>query len=101
MSNLKLLDPIGYLDFLKLMSHARLVLTDSGGIQEESTILKVPCITLRENTERPATVECGANTVVGRKPERILEAYRAVLENPGREIRTPPLWDGIASEGIG
>jgi len=100
MSNLKLLDPTGYLDFLKLMSHARLILTDSGGIQEEATILKVPCITLRENTERPVTVECGANTIAGRNPERILKAYRAVMENPAREIRTPPLWDGIASERI-
>lgn len=73
---LLLLNPLGYLDFLKLMTHARLVLTDSGGIQEETTILKVPCLTLQENTERPITVEMGSNRLVGSDPLRILEAYR-------------------------
>ena len=77
---LRLIEPAGYLDFLKLMSHARLVLTDSGGIQEETTILRVPCLTLRENTERPITVELGTNQLVGNDPERILAAYRKVMK---------------------
>jgi UDP-N-acetylglucosamine 2-epimerase (non-hydrolysing) len=100
MTGLRLMDPLGYLDFLKLMSEARLVLTDSGGIQEECTILKVPCLTLRENTERPSTVEAGANQVVGRDPARILAGYKAIVSGPRSEIRTPPLWDGHAAERI-
>jgi UDP-N-acetylglucosamine 2-epimerase (non-hydrolysing) len=100
MKNLRMTEPLGYLDFLKLMSEARIVLTDSGGIQEETTILKVPCLTLRENTERPVTVECGGNTVVGRNPETILAAYRSVLGNGPRDIKTPPLWDGQAARRI-
>lgn len=100
MAGLRLMDPLGYLDFLRLMSDARLVLTDSGGIQEETTILKVPCLTLRENTERPVTVECGANQVVGRDPARILAGYRTIVSGARSEIRTPPLWDGHAAERI-
>jgi UDP-N-acetylglucosamine 2-epimerase (non-hydrolysing) len=97
---LKLVDPIGYLDFLKLMAHARVVLTDSGGIQEETTILGVPCLTLRENTERPVTAEIGTNRIVGQQPDRILAAYREVMANGGAAGRTPPLWDGRAAERI-
>lgn len=93
-------DPLGYLDFLNLMSNARLVLTDSGGIQEECTILRVPCITLRENTERPVTVECGANIVAGRNPDRILAAYREALTIVPESIRPPPFWDGRAAHRI-
>jgi len=100
MKNLRLLDPIGYLDFLKLMSSSKLVLTDSGGIQEETTILKVPCLTLRENTERPITVDVGSNQIVGTDPQRILEAYRRTMDGRGRPPRTPPLWDGHAAERI-
>jgi UDP-N-acetylglucosamine 2-epimerase (non-hydrolysing) len=97
---LRLVDPLGYLDFLKLMAHARVVLTDSGGIQEETTILGVPCLTLRENTERPVTVEVGTNRLVGQQPERILAAYREVMAGRGAPGRTPPLWDGGASARI-
>ena len=97
---LQMIDPAGYLDFLKLMSSARLVLTDSGGIQEETTILQVPCLTLRENTERPVTVEIGTNQLVGRDPERILAAYRKVLEGGGPPGRLPPGWDGRAAGRI-
>ena len=97
---LRLVDPLGYLDFLKLMAHARVVLTDSGGIQEETTILGVPCLTLRENTERPVTVEVGTNRLVGQQPERILAAYRDVMAGRGTPGRTPPLWDGSASARI-
>jgi len=100
MANLRLIDPAGYLDFLKLMSDAKLVLTDSGGIQEETTILKVPCLTLRENTERPVTAELGSNTVVGTDPKKIIAAYRDAVEGRSREPKTPPLWDGHAAERI-
>jgi len=94
--------PLGYLDFLRLMSEARLVLTDSGGIQEETTILQVPCLTLRANTERPATMEQGSNRLIGTRPAAILEAARAILANRGtlREPRIPDLWDGQASKRI-
>jgi UDP-N-acetylglucosamine 2-epimerase (non-hydrolysing) len=100
MGGLRLLDPVGYLDFLKLMGSARLVLTDSGGIQEETTILEVPCLTLRENTERPVTTEIGSSRLVGTDTERILTAYRAVCEGQWRTPRVPPLWDGRAAERI-
>ena len=85
--DLRLVDPVGYLDFLKLMTHARVVLTDSGGIQEETTILGVPCLTLRENTERPITVEQGTNQIVGSDPERIAGLYEQVLGASTGELR--------------
>ncbi len=97
---LKILDPIGYLDFIRLMMHARLVLTDSGGIQEETTVLGVPCLTIRENTERPITVEIGTNRLVGVSPGKILEEARAVLAGRTNAGRIPELWDGKASERI-
>ena len=100
MSNLQLIDPAGYLDFLKLMSSARLVLSDSGGIQEETTILKVPCLTLRENTERPSTVDSGCNRIVGTDPDKILGAYREVTTGDGPDVKIPPLWDGGAAVRI-
>jgi len=100
MGNLRLLDPIGYLDFLKLMASAKVVLTDSGGIQEETTILKVPCITLRENTERPITVEVGSNCIVGTDPQRILTAYRHTLNGRRQECQIPEMWDGQAAQRI-
>ncbi|HPD13573.1 MAG TPA: UDP-N-acetylglucosamine 2-epimerase (non-hydrolyzing) [Planctomycetota bacterium] len=92
--------PLGYLDFLKLMSNARLVLTDSGGIQEETTILGVPCLTLRDNTERPATIEHGTNVLVGRDPARIIAESRRALARPPGPPAAPPLWDGRAAERI-
>ena len=95
-----LLPPLGYLELLGLMAQARLVLTDSGGLQEETTALGVPCITLRENTERPITVERGTNTVVGSHPERILAAVDSVLRDGGKRGRVPDLWDGRAAERI-
>jgi len=100
MPGLRLLDPIGYLDFLKLMSSAKIVLTDSGGIQEETTILCVPCLTLRENTERPITVEIGSNHIVGTDPVKIVEAYGQVLNGRKHGSQIPPLWDGHAAEHI-
>jgi len=100
LGGLRILEPVGYLDFLKLMSGARLVLTDSGGIQEETTILRVPCITLRESTERPVTVEVGSNQVVGRDPQRILAAYRGVMSGEKVGGGIPPLWDGRSAARI-
>ncbi len=97
---LRLIEPAGYLDFLKLMASARLVLTDSGGIQEETTILGVPCLTLRDNTERPVTVELGTNQLVGRDPQRILAAYRKLQAGAGPPGRMPPGWDGRAAGRI-
>jgi UDP-N-acetylglucosamine 2-epimerase (non-hydrolysing) len=91
------LDPLGYLDFLCVSQNATLVLTDSGGVQEETTVLGVPCLTLRENTERPVTVEHGTNQVVGVNPDRILAAARSVLESPRGQYPSPPLWDGKAA----
>jgi UDP-N-acetylglucosamine 2-epimerase (non-hydrolysing) len=98
--NLHMLEPIGYLDFLRLQANARIVLTDSGGIQEETTILKVPCITLRENTERPVTVTIGSNQVAGTDTEKIVTAYKNAISGNYREPQTPPLWDGQAAERI-
>jgi len=100
LKNLHLLDPIGYLDFLKLTSSAKLVLTDSGGIQEETTILKVPCLTLRENTERPVTIECGCNHLVGTDTQKIISTYRQVVSEGKKACSVPPLWDGKAAERI-
>ena len=100
LQNIHLMDPIGYLDFLKLNSCAKVVLTDSGGIQEETTVLKVPCITLRENTERPITAEIGSNQIAGTDPQRILAAYRNATSGNWREPQIPPLWDGKAAQRI-
>ena len=101
MKNLRLIDPLGYLDFLSLYSSARLVLTDSGGIQEETTVLGIPCLTLRENTERPITVELGTNVVVGTDTARIIAAATAAMNGSAKPTaRQPPLWDGHASERI-
>ena len=94
------LDPLGYLDFLSLNDCARIVLTDSGGVQEETTVLGVPCLTLRENTERPATVEHGTNQVVGVNPERILPPVEAILQKPAPPSKRPPLWDGKTASRI-
>jgi UDP-N-acetylglucosamine 2-epimerase (non-hydrolysing) len=94
------LDPLGYLDFLLLNDHARIVFTDSGGVQEETTVLGVPCLTLRESTERPATVLHGTNQVVGIEPDHILAAARSILQKPAPAYKCPPLWDGKAAPRI-
>src|SRR5690348_3034407 len=95
------LDPLGYLDFLALMRHASLVITDSGGIQEETTFLKVPCITVRPNTERPVTVELGTNRLVERGSSTIIRAVKGILGGGSRaQVTAPPLWDGRAAERI-
>lgn len=99
-SGLKLTDPVGYLDMLALNRSARMILTDSGGLQEEATVLGVPCITLRQNTERPVTVEAGCNRVVGNRPDAIRSAVWSVLNGNGNKIRIPELWDGKAAVRI-
>ena len=93
-------EPLGYLDFLKLMSETRFVLTDSGGIQEETTVLGIPCLTLRENTERPVTVTQGSNLVIGSKAEPIFAESMKILNGNAPKSRRPDLWDGKAAERI-
>jgi UDP-N-acetylglucosamine 2-epimerase (non-hydrolysing) len=99
-SSLITIPPQGYLEMLGLMKDARVVLTDSGGIQEETTALGVPCITLRENTERPITVSQGTNTIVGTDVDRITACYEDILATGGKSGRVPELWDGKAAERI-
>ena len=100
LAGLKLTDPLGYLDFLKLTSNAAVVLTDSGGLQEEATILQVPCLTLRGGTERPVTVERGRNLVVGVETERIVAGYRELRIMSSEWPAPPDLWDGHAADRI-
>jgi len=98
--SLVLLEPQPYLDMVCLMSQAKLVLTDSGGIQEETTVLGVPCLTLRENTERPVTLDEGTNTLVGTSPQAIIRETEHILQTGGKQGRCPELWDGSAAERI-
>jgi UDP-N-acetylglucosamine 2-epimerase (non-hydrolysing) len=91
---------MSYLDFVALTSRARLVLTDSGGVQEESTVLGVPCLTLRETTERPVTVSHGTNRVIGTGPARIVDEVFTALSRPPLSSSPPPLWDGKAAERV-
>lgn len=98
--NLILTEPLGYLDFLQLYSNSRLVLTDSGGVQEETTALGIPCLTLRQNTERPITVTQGSNRIVGNNPEVIKREAWNALDNPPTARRVPDLWDGQAARRI-
>lgn len=98
--DLLVVEPLGYLDFLGLAAEAKLILTDSGGLQEEATILQVPCLTLRENTERPITVSEGTNTIVGTDPQRIVAESLAAIDHGGKTGRIPKLWDGKAGDRI-
>ena len=100
LEGLQLIPPIGYLDFLCLMTHAKVVLTDSGGIQEETTILQTPCLTLRDNTERPVTVEQGTNRLAGTDPATIFELALETLHRPLGWGKVPELWDGKAASRI-
>jgi UDP-N-acetylglucosamine 2-epimerase (non-hydrolysing) len=94
------LPPLGYMEMLGLMSKAVVVMTDSGGVQEETTALGIPCLTLRDNTERPITVDSGTNTLVGNDPERILRAFDDIMRTGGKRGRVPELWDGRAAQRI-
>ena len=100
LDRLLLLEPLGYVEFMSLVSGSAGVLTDSGGIQEETTFLAVPCFTLRPNTERPVTVSMGTNTILGVEPTRIGDVPRLLAEVKGKEARIPPLWDGKAAARI-
>jgi UDP-N-acetylglucosamine 2-epimerase (non-hydrolysing) len=97
---LRLVEPLGYLEFLGLIERSQAVLTDSGGVQEETTVLGVPCLTLRPNTERPATVTDGTNRIVGTSAARIVEAWESIKASPPLAGRRPKLWDGRAAERI-
>jgi UDP-N-acetylglucosamine 2-epimerase (non-hydrolysing) len=101
-SDIRLIEPLGYLDFMRLYSGARLVLTDSGGLQEETTVLGIPCLTLRENTERPVTIELGTNRLVGTSSEAIRDAAYTILDSDSdrQNANIPPLWDGKAAGRI-
>ena len=99
MRGLRMTDPLGHLDFLKLIGDARIVLTDSGGVQEETTVLGVPCVTLRENTERPVTVEMGTNRLAGTATDGIVQTFREWMGSP-LSNSVPPLWDGKSAERV-
>jgi UDP-N-acetylglucosamine 2-epimerase (non-hydrolysing) len=99
-NRLALIEPLGYLDFLGLMQAARMVLTDSGGVQEETTFLGIPCLTARPNTERPITIQMGTNRLVPTRCEDLVAAIAGRLDEPQVERRIPPLWDGLAARRI-
>ena len=99
-NNIYLADPFGYLDFLNLMAHAKVVMTDSGGIQEETTVLDIPCITLRDTTERPITLTEGTNVLVHNDPDRMKEEFAKVLEGASKRGTCPDIWDGHTAERI-
>jgi len=100
MPALRLAEPLPYLDFVNLMANAQCVMTDSGGIQEETTALRIPCVTLRTNTERPITVTRGTNRVVGTSPDAIYESWRAIADGKWQVGELPELWDGKAAARI-
>ena len=99
-NNIILTDPLGYLDFLSLINDSSFVITDSGGIQEETTFLRVPCVTLRENTERPVTVSVGSNYLIGTDPSKICSTVEIILADGGKMAEIPELWDGRAGDRI-
>ncbi|MBL7075178.1 UDP-N-acetylglucosamine 2-epimerase (non-hydrolyzing) [candidate division KSB1 bacterium] len=98
--NLKITDPLGYLDFIKLEANSRFVMTDSGGMQEETTVMGIPCLTLRKNTERPVTIRVGTNTLVGVNREDIVREARKILSGRGKKGKVPEFWEGRAAERI-
>jgi len=100
LKKVSLIEPLGYIDFNKLVKHARFALTDSGGIQEETTVLQVPCLTMRENTERPVTITEGTNILVGRSYRKIVRYTHQVLAGKFKQGKTPKLWDGKAAQRI-
>jgi len=100
LNNLILIGPLGYIDFMKLVKESQFVLTDSGGIQEETTVLKVPCLTMRKNTERPATIEQGTNILVGRNQSKIVKEVNKILNNRSKKGGIPKYWDGKTAQRI-
>lgn len=99
-SNLHIVDPLGYLEFNFLVQHAKAVVTDSGGITEETTVMGVPCLTLRDNTERPETISIGTNELVGTHPKNIQRALEKLFSGTWKKGGIPDLWDGKAAERI-
>ncbi len=99
-NNIKIIDPLGYKDFIKLWSNSKFIITDSGGIQEETTALKIPCLTIRDNTERPITISLGSNTLVGSDKNKILNTVDQILKNQYKKSFIPKFWDGMASKRI-
>ena len=99
-NGIRVIDPLGYVDMIAFTKHARLVLTDSGGVQEETTVLGIPCITLRDQTERPVTVTVGTSEIVGRDAERILDAARRAMRGEWKQGGIPEFWDGRTAERI-
>ena len=100
LKTLLIIDPLGYIDFIRLVKESKFVLTDSGGIQEETTVLKVPCLTMRKNTERPVTIEKGTNVLLARNKHRILRTINRILQGKHKNGRTPKLWDGETAKRI-
>jgi UDP-N-acetylglucosamine 2-epimerase (non-hydrolysing) len=100
LQNVKIVDPVGYLDFINIMANAKLILTDSGGIQEETSYLGIPCITMRDNTERPITVEVGSNYLIGLNVQEVIKTGNEILSGIMKSHRIPDLWDGKAAERI-
>jgi UDP-N-acetylglucosamine 2-epimerase (non-hydrolysing) len=100
LDNLLMIDPVGYIDFIKLVKESKFVLTDSGGIQEETTVLKVPCLTMRENTERPVTVKEGTNILAGRNKTKIVNAVNKILQGKWKKSKVPEFWDGKTAQRI-
>ncbi len=98
--NIRIIEPLGYIEFLRLQSDAKFILTDSGGIQEETTYLHIPCVTLRYNTERPVTVDVGSNVLTGPEPEKILAAVDQIFNSTFKAGQIPPLWDGATAGRI-
>jgi UDP-N-acetylglucosamine 2-epimerase (non-hydrolysing) len=99
-TNIRAVDPMGYLEFIGLVARSRMVITDSGGLQEETTVLGVPCVTMRPNTERPITCDIGTNILVDGDPENIVEVAKAFIEGRGRKGRIPEKWDGKSATRI-
>jgi len=99
-ANMYVVEPLGYFEFLSLITDAALVLTDSGGVQEETTVLGVPCATIRDNTERPCTVESGTNELIPLDPEKIVDAARRAVSGSWKKGTLPELWDGKAAERV-
>jgi UDP-N-acetylglucosamine 2-epimerase (non-hydrolysing) len=99
-NNFSIIDPLGYLDFVMLMSKSRFILTDSGGIQEESTVLNIPCLTMRNNTERPVTIEIGSNKLIGTNKKRIIDESLRIISGKRKNGKIPEFWDGKAAKRI-
>jgi UDP-N-acetylglucosamine 2-epimerase (non-hydrolysing) len=100
LNNLLTIEPLGYIDFIKLVKESKFVVTDSGGIQEETTILRIPCLTMRDNTERPVTLKEGTNYLVGRNKKKIMKYISDILKGRSKKGSTPMLWDGKAAQRI-